>query len=99
MPYLEEFDIVLCPDCVFFLANGEMASDYDVEAIDRNWPGEEGWHLHYEWEDSGFSRQDCDGCDETLGGTRHTGTAWRQRYTDLEKLALAGEEDHAAHTG
>lgn len=93
MPYLEEYDIIVCSSCVEFLANGEVEDDehYDVEAIERHWPGEAGWRIHYDIEEGlNFSTLPCDCCGETLAGSRTTGRAWRQQLYDIEKLALAG---------
>lgn len=94
MPYIEEYWIILCRSCVEFLANGEAEDEhYDIEAIEKHWPGEAGWRIHYDCEEFNFSTLECDGCGQTPAGSRATGRAWRQQLYGIEKLAKAAKEE------
>ena len=72
--------IDLCSQCLVVTANG-CETDEDIqtaEALAREWPG---WDVHGNCPencDGWFSWSSCEGCGESLGGTRHPGVAMRR---------------------
>ena len=77
-PYENQTDIVICIDCLFYLANGvednatlqaakNMANLWGNAYLTINCPEECDGH---------FSSHPCDGCGSHLAGDRHPAVAW-----------------------
>jgi hypothetical protein len=76
----EVFDVFVCVDCGFFLANGEPDETdprWNKAALLKNW---EGYHLvNGDTEkDHEFSWTPCEGCGTKAGGTRMHCVAWKE---------------------
>ena len=81
MTYTETHKLLVCLDCAFLLANGEMGGEATEEEtathvamMDSNWPAP--WELCSgdSENDHDFSWSSCDACGSNLGGSRHE--AW-----------------------
>lgn len=78
----ETHDILVCVDCILFLANGETTEHTTPESVaisqDVQWPLADGWRLVPGSAAQGFSWSSCDGCGCTFGGERHEAHAMRE---------------------
>jgi len=75
---LDQFDVYVCIDCGYFLANGmpdEPDKDWSPDKLKARW---DGYHLVNgdSDKDHEFSWSPCEGCGSTLGGARMHCVAW-----------------------
>ncbi len=74
-------EILLCLDCLLFVANGDESedSDWSEDALEANWPSME-WDISPgdSEKDEEFSRSACEGCGSPLGGSRHHAIAMKR---------------------
>jgi hypothetical protein len=80
------FDVYVCVDCGFYLANGEpddggeaRRNGWNPDEIARRW---EGYHLVNgdSEKDHDFSWSACEGCGSRLGGARMHCQAWEDSW-------------------
>jgi hypothetical protein len=80
------FDVFVCVDCGFYLANGlpdETEQGWSPELIDARWKDYQLVNGDSE-KDHDFSWTPCEGCGSPLGGARMHCVAWECKATDTE---------------
>lgn len=73
------FDVFVCEDCGFYLANGELddtAPGWSAAKLENNWRAYRLVNGDSEKDDE-FSKTPCEGCGSPLAGRRMHCVAWK----------------------